>query len=68
MKWIGMLLSKSNARLYSFNNMEIAGLRGQFTATIKYNGHQVKNTIDCHKSTTCMCSCKDPQRSPSLTC
>uniref|UniRef100_A0A915I5S2 CCHC-type domain-containing protein n=1 Tax=Romanomermis culicivorax TaxID=13658 RepID=A0A915I5S2_ROMCU len=38
MKWIGTPLSKSNARLFSFNNTEIAGLRGQFTATIEYNG------------------------------
>uniref|UniRef100_A0A915HUI2 Uncharacterized protein n=1 Tax=Romanomermis culicivorax TaxID=13658 RepID=A0A915HUI2_ROMCU len=37
-KWIGVPLSKSNARLFSFNNTEIAGLKGQFRATIEYNG------------------------------
>uniref|UniRef100_A0A915HJD2 CCHC-type domain-containing protein n=1 Tax=Romanomermis culicivorax TaxID=13658 RepID=A0A915HJD2_ROMCU len=41
-KWIGAPLSKSNAGLFSFNNTEIAGLRGQFIATIEYNGRRAK--------------------------
>uniref|UniRef100_A0A915L0Y8 Peptidase A2 domain-containing protein n=1 Tax=Romanomermis culicivorax TaxID=13658 RepID=A0A915L0Y8_ROMCU len=44
-KWIGAPLSKSNARLFSFNNTEIAGLREQFTATIQYNGRRAKVTL-----------------------
>uniref|UniRef100_A0A915KVY4 Uncharacterized protein n=1 Tax=Romanomermis culicivorax TaxID=13658 RepID=A0A915KVY4_ROMCU len=41
-KWIGRPLSTLNAQLLSFNNTEIAGLRGQFTATIEYNGRRAK--------------------------
>uniref|UniRef100_A0A915KCT7 CCHC-type domain-containing protein n=1 Tax=Romanomermis culicivorax TaxID=13658 RepID=A0A915KCT7_ROMCU len=44
-KWIGAPLSKLNAQLFSFNNTEIAGLKGQFIATMEYNGHQAKVTL-----------------------
>uniref|UniRef100_A0A915HI03 Peptidase A2 domain-containing protein n=1 Tax=Romanomermis culicivorax TaxID=13658 RepID=A0A915HI03_ROMCU len=44
-KWIGVPLSKSNAQLFSYNNTEIAGLKGQFTATIEYNGRRAKVTL-----------------------
>uniref|UniRef100_A0A915KJQ4 Peptidase A2 domain-containing protein n=1 Tax=Romanomermis culicivorax TaxID=13658 RepID=A0A915KJQ4_ROMCU len=44
-KWIGAPLSKLKAQLFSFNNMKIVGLRGQFTATIEYNGHRAKVTL-----------------------
>uniref|UniRef100_A0A915HIP9 Uncharacterized protein n=1 Tax=Romanomermis culicivorax TaxID=13658 RepID=A0A915HIP9_ROMCU len=56
MKWFGALLRESNVRWYSFNNMEIASLRGQFTVTIKYNGHQAKAILlilDMVKVATC---------------
>uniref|UniRef100_A0A915HME2 Uncharacterized protein n=1 Tax=Romanomermis culicivorax TaxID=13658 RepID=A0A915HME2_ROMCU len=54
-KWIGAPLSKSKARLLSFSNTEIAGLRGQFTVTIEYN--------DCRaKVTNATCSIYDQSR------